>query len=723
MNDTSERLHAAAPSERLSGAIRAVRESSWTQFALYIGVAVVFTWPLLPKLGSVVPSDPGDPLLNTWILWWNSRHLPLTAAAWNAPAFYPARGVLGFSETLLGISVFTNPVQWLGAGPQLAYNLAFLLSFPLSAFFAFKLAYELTGRRDAAFLAGLAFGFHPFRVAHFPQLQVLSGYFMPLGLYGLHRYLRDAKLRWLGCFALSWLLNGLANGYYLLFFSVFVGMWIVWFTPGRSWRTGAAILGAWLCAMLCILPVLLKYQAIHRSYGFTRNTDEIGFFSADISALLCTPDRLQVWGFLRMCKRPENELFPGLALPLLVLIGLCLPRLRSERLAAQARSFGQRIKERSAAAFYVCATLMVWLLSLGPQPSWLGKPGPVPGPYALLMLLPGFNGLRVPARFATLMMLGLAVCAAFAFAKLGPRLGKMRGPVLALFSVGILTDTWLREMPLAERPPIWSIEDVGGNVPLLELPIGSLNSDLPAMYRSMFHRRPIVNGFSGYSPPFYGALADRLRGRDPVMLTALASFGPLEVVVDRAQDGDGQTSAYVAGGPGAQLVRTTDTHTLYRLPASGSADPKLRNGARLTFEHASANVTWGEHELRFLSDGDFTTRWSAGRQRGALQELEIDLGRSQPIGSVLMYLAEFNRDYPRELRIQTSDDRATWTEAWHGNAEGETFAASIRDPKRIPICLALEGRAARYIRFQNTGVAQGKLWWSIAELEVRGVGP
>jgi hypothetical protein len=720
MNDTSERLQVAAAGDRLSNAVRALRESTWSQLALYVGVAVVFTWPLLPKLGSVVPSDPGDPLLNTWILWWNSRHVPLTAAAWNAPAFYPARGVLAFSETLLGISVLTNPLQWLGAGPQLAYNVAFLLSFPLSAFFAFKLAYELTGRRDAAFLAGLAFGFHPFRVAHFPQLQVLSSYFMPLGLYALHRYLREPKVRWLVCFALSWLLQGLANGYYLLFFSVFVGLWIVWFAPGRSWRTGAAILGAWFCAMLLMLPVLLKYQHIHRAYGFSRNVDEIGFFSADLSALLCTPDKLRFWGFLHMCKRPENELFPGLALPSLVLIGLCVRRLRSERMGLPARSLVERIKQRSAAAFYLSATVIVWLLSLGPQPSWLGKPGPVPGPYALLMMLPGFNGLRVPARFATLMMLGLAMSGAFAFAKLGPRLGKLRGPLLVLLSAGILADTWLREMPLAERPPIWPIEEVGGNVPLLELPIGSLNTDGPAMYRSMFHRRPVVNGFSGYSPPFYGALADRLRGRDPAMLTALASFGPLEVVIDKAQDADGQTSAYVAAGPGAKLLRTTETHTLYRLPASGSADPRSRNGERLSFQPAGANL--GQNELRYLADGDLTTRWSAGRQHGALQELEIDLGTSQPIGSVLMYLAEFNRDFPRDLRIESSDDGVAWSEAWHGNAEGEAFAANIRDPKRIPICFVLDGRSARYVRFRNYGVAPGKLWWSIAELEVRGVG-
>jgi len=200
-------------------------------------------------------------------------------------------------------------------------------------------------------------------------------------------------------------------------------------------------------------------------------------------------------------------------------------------------------------------------------------------------------------------------------------------------------------------------------------------------------------------------------------LTALASFGPLEVAIDKAHDTDGKISAYVAAGPRAQLVRSTPTHTLYRLPASASANPQLRDGERLTYNLVGANR--GQGELRYLADGDFTTRWTAGSQLGEMQELEIDLGASQRIGSVLMYLAEFNVDFPRELRIETSQDRVEWTEAWRGNAEGEAFAAAIRDPKRIPICLALEGRAARYIRFRNYGVEPGKLWWSIAELEVR----
>ena len=65
--------------------------------------------------------------------------MPFSAAWWNAPAFYPAPGVLSFSENLLGLSLISTPLAWLGAGPQAAYNVVFLLTFPLSAIGAYLL--------------------------------------------------------------------------------------------------------------------------------------------------------------------------------------------------------------------------------------------------------------------------------------------------------------------------------------------------------------------------------------------------------------------------------------------------------------------------------------------------------------------------------------------------------------------------------------------------------
>ena len=157
----------------------------------YVVLAIAITWPLALHPGSVVPNDLGDPLLNTWLMAWNARVPPLTAAWWNTPQFFPLDGTMAFSEHLLGLSVITTPVILVSGNPLLAYNAVFFLSFVLSALSAYFLTYTISRRHDCAFVAGLAFGFAPYRMAQLAHVQVLSAYWMPLTLAALHLYFQD----------------------------------------------------------------------------------------------------------------------------------------------------------------------------------------------------------------------------------------------------------------------------------------------------------------------------------------------------------------------------------------------------------------------------------------------------------------------------------------------------------------------------------------------------
>ena len=110
---------------------------------IYFLLTVALTWPLVIHPGSLVPNDLGDPLLNTWILAWNARVAPLTAAWWNGPQFYPIAGTMAFSEHLLGLSIFATPIIILSGDPLVAYNAVFLLSFVLSGLAAYLLAFTI----------------------------------------------------------------------------------------------------------------------------------------------------------------------------------------------------------------------------------------------------------------------------------------------------------------------------------------------------------------------------------------------------------------------------------------------------------------------------------------------------------------------------------------------------------------------------------------------------
>jgi hypothetical protein len=747
-------------------------------FLIYSGITIALTYPLILQMGSVLPNDAGDPALNTWILWWNTQAVPFSTAWWNAPAFFPAPGVLSFSENLLGLSLISTPLYWLGAGPQTAYNVVFLLTFPLSALGAYLLGYELTKRHDAAFIAGLLFGFAPYRIAHLPQIQSLAAFPMPFALLGLHRYLREPRPRWLALFAVGWFVQGLCNGYYLLFFSVFVGLWMLWFaSPWSRRRQFLAISLAWIVAAIPILPLLLRYRAIHASFGFVRDFGTIRDFAADVAGLLHPSGHLALWGSMDVFRRGEGELFPGLTVVLLVIAGALFVRNRDRAqvgswmvmrrilifltlatavVSASAvvvgpwrlEPFGVRLlsvsnpikpltfslvlalllsltspvlrrayRTRSVIGFYAVAGFVMWLLSLGPAPTLMGNPIMYRGPYALLMSLPGFNSLRVPARFWMAVTLCLAVIGAMVFARLTERLGRMTWLAAAIVSVGVLADTWMAAMPLADVPkPFAAVECGGATGPVIELPLGDTYSDVAAMYRQMSHGRRLVNGYSGYFPPHYGALRFGLTLRDHDVLTELAARGVTDIIVDRQQDSGGQWDRYVASHARATLVCTEGKQSLYRVTAPDGMKTESVPGQALQIAVIHANVN--NAAVSLMTDHDRSTRWESGPQSDRTA-IEIDLGGVRTVAGVDLLLGPFAEDFPRGLIIDISEDGQSWQQVWQGGSAGLAFVAAVDSPRDVPLRYRFAPAAARWLRMKLTR-NDDTYYWSVAELKVLG---
>src|SRR5262249_36712890 len=155
--------------------------------AAYSLLAIVMTWPLTRGLARDLPSDFGDPLLNTWILAWDADHLRQAVTGhlaalgdyWNANIYFPHPLALAYSEHLTAQAVLIAPVYAATRNPVLCYNLLFLATFVLSGIGMFLFVRELTGSDAAAFLGGVAFGFAPYRFGTLPHLQVLSSMWMP----------------------------------------------------------------------------------------------------------------------------------------------------------------------------------------------------------------------------------------------------------------------------------------------------------------------------------------------------------------------------------------------------------------------------------------------------------------------------------------------------------------------------------------------------------------
>ncbi len=761
----------------------------------YFALTVAYSWPLALQLTSAIASDPYDPALNATVLWWNAVRVPFSSGWWNGLHFFPSDAVAALTENLVGLSPIASPVYWTTGNPLTTYNVAFVLSWPLSAIAAYLLAQHLTGRRDAAFVAGLAYGFAPYRIAEVGHIQMLSSYWMPIALLGLHRYLERRELRWLVLFGTAWLLQSLANGYFMLFGAVLVGLWIVWFGSCRTtWRAIPAVVLAWILASLPLVPVMLKYRTVHEHYGLRRGLFEALYFSATPLSWLETPDRVLTWG--AVLRDGKDDLFPGATVVLLVLIALAAMTVRTVRGVLTRRSspvtgstspmaerpataatvarlrrarfllwlivgvslaaiisrlalgpwdvqvLGVRVRmsdlnrarsalglailallwmqprvralitsSRDAFAFYTLATIAMALLACGPVLRVADHQLLSSAPYAWLLDLPGFDELRVPTRFWMLGTLCLSVAAGLAFSRLRLPTAASRVAALALAFAGILVDGWLTAMPVSPAPQPWpGVEPPGRPEPVLELPLGP-DYDAAATYRSIFHRRRVVNGVSGYDPPSYAPLQAGLKDREPGVLTALASLASYDVVVDQATDPDGAWARYAENVSGATIVAQDAGKTAIRVPQCDCAEPTL--GAPLPI----ADVRAFRHDPRVAWDGRLETEWGDHPQRPD-QWIEVDLGAVRTVGGVTQALGEYARDFPRHLAIDLSVDGASWTRAWDGSAAAAAFLAAVRAPREAAMRFSFAPHEARYVRLRQ--LAEHPNLWRVAELTVHG---
>ena len=307
------------------------RHPNLAVLALFVVLTLVLTFPLVLHLGSSV-HDPGDPLLNTWILAWNNRQMAgFHLSGWfDANIYYPNRNTLAYSEHLFSQALVSLPVNLLTGNPILAYNLVLLLGFVTSGFGMYLLARRLSGHLLGSIAAGIIFAFSPFMMAHLPHLQVITAGGIPLTFLFLIRFFDKGRWKDLFLFTLFYVLQALANGYYALFLTILAGLFILVMTvAGRKWKEGHFRIQMAVFAVVALAalgPFLYHYAQVRNTLGLERG---IGAYARPTSFLATSPQNNLYGRVSRQFLKPESELFPGaMAFLLAVLGGLSVLRLK-----------------------------------------------------------------------------------------------------------------------------------------------------------------------------------------------------------------------------------------------------------------------------------------------------------------------------------------------------------------------------------------------------------
>jgi hypothetical protein len=718
---------------------------------IFSALAVAVTWPLALHLGDSIPSDVGDPLLNAWILGWDAERLRHgLKGLWDAPIFYPYQHTLAFSEHLLGIAVFVAPIFWLSGNPLIAYNVAFVLSFVLAGVGMFLLVRELTGSSEAAWIAGLIFAFSPARFGHISHLQVLMSGWMPLSLWALHRFLKSRSALSLAAFIVFALAQCLSNNYFIYFLALptaIVALHGLYRAPAAErprLLAGLAIAAGVIVAALT--PIAVMYLRVRREFGFRRTVEDATSFGADLATYFHGNDGvrppLSLWRHLPFASKPagpEGELFVGMIALTLAAIGIVLGCRR------------WRSSDFRNARVYGAIAAIALLLSCGIEPTAWSVHLPIGGLYQLLFnLLPGFDGIRVPARLAVVVLLAAAVLAGIGVSALL----RDRRPAIAWALTGVLAVTILLEgyaapLPLAfvgrgGRPDRsaynWIRDHAPG--PILEMPDGDLAPLLQPFgyeYQTLFHGQPIVNGSSGYSSPLddfitgdsspfydFDGIADALRllrgvGVKTIVVHPKAYLDPeIATATLRALSADSQIT---------ERVPFLDMDIFRLKPFDGKEDPDQRSGRdqreiagqevkEIPREGFVATASRSPDRLALAFDRNIDTRWLTGARQQGGEFIELAFARPYDVARVRLLTSDRSvGDYPRHLVIEATDDEGTTSRLYDGPVVFQLAVGLVRDPMEGPIDVWLPQNRTRRLRLVQTGTTR-QWFWAIDELSV-----
>jgi len=715
------------------------RTSTWLAAIGFVLLTLALNAPLLPRLADALPGNLGDPMLNAWILGWVSDAVVTHPwDLWDAPIFHPHHNTLAYSEHLLGIAAFVAPVYWLTGNAVLTYNVAFLAGYAFAGFAMFVLVRRLTGRADAALVAGVLFAGSPYLASsQIARVQMLTCGWSVLALAELHRFIDTGRRRALVGFVACWVLQTLSNMYLGVFLALPIGVVVLHAALLRRPRLGATpllqiALGGLALAVL-LAPVLVVYDRVQDDMGFSHGMDTVTQYSADVRSYLSVwVDRQPrlLWADISA----DRAVYPGAAVIVLAALGVW---------AAMRRRIDGA--PRSTAWVYAAVAVAAFSLSLGPDPAAWDRPLGIGSPYSLLLdLVPGFDGFRAPARFALPVLLSLAVLAGVAVAAWPAAWTPRRGAVAALLAAAIVVDArrpfdWVEPVP-AEDPSTTAAYAWLANQPrgaVLKLPITThfqaqrpdLGASVTLRYQlaALRHRQPLINGSSGFVTPLvtlFQSAASPLTTLDTVDdgLAIVRSIGGRYVVVHvheyrlaaRAHI-DGVLAFMRQDTDQVEQVREFGSTVVFTLKPAPPAQPPARAEVLSPAEYQLA-VSHNPDRLPRIVDGDPGSRWT-GPQHGNTW-LEVQLRRARPVAGVKLQLLPYAiGDYPHHLRIVGTGAGGEDIVLFDDAAVSATALSAVFEPASPGVRITWPPTVVSRLRLEQRGLA-GDRQWSIFELQV-----
>lgn len=505
-----------------------LRLSRWAEhliaLAVYLGLALAFTWPMLGDLAHAVYVSPGsefffagfeDASQNVWNMWWVRYALLRGINPFFTPLLYHPEGAQLYFHTLnITTAVLMLPVQAV-AGPVVSYNLALILGMFLTGYAGFLLVRAYVPGLIAPLISGALLTAAPFHVLklYVSHLNLVSMQWLLLFMLALILVARHPG-RWPILVASAGLLVVVfTDWYWALVAGLFTLLWVgatlveAWWLGrrnGQHWAAAGRLFGRYtLVGAVTLLWLIPLGWAIWRERQ---------------RSAPATQAQLDLWsGFIRGYSSDA--------------LGLFFPNIFQPWWGGWAQHWTQTISPPYASdGWYTAggwvlmglallgmlwygrqhATLLAvfagaWLFSLGPELRILGWNTGLPLPYALLEGLPLIDTARRPNLFGAICLALAAIFAGLALARLLAQRQRW-GQLILVAAVVVLAviELWpphLTAFAFGAPPVLSELAARPGAVVDLPTPLPDADSSRPLRHQ-MLHLQPTLRAYVARAPAY-----------------------------------------------------------------------------------------------------------------------------------------------------------------------------------------------------------------------------
>jgi len=361
--------------------------------------------------------------------------------------------------------------------------------------------------------------------------------------------------------------------------------------------------------------------------------------------------------------------------------------------------------------------------------------------------VPGFRGIRVPSRYAVFVLFCTAILAGYGIKVLWDEIKSKN--IKTYLAIGIVL--WLnleylsvpqQQMRLptrADLPPtyLW-LKDQPGDFAVIEIPFHPfIGDDAVDMYFSLFHKKNLANGYSGFIPPSLEYIRQvfqafpskscvdilqKLNVKYVILHGKLWKPEKTARVLQRIDEGGRDILRKVGAfrysfkTPNV-LDQELGDETIYEVLPAQAGRETVSSLAELSPDKWDVASEQRPDLLPLLKDGKLDTVWTTDALKKTGHCLTLEFKKPERVRQIRLYSGKYPRDYAIDLEVMAYSEQGWRNYAEPGYSAGAFAKNLVVKPQELVQTIDLDGSEIRSLTITQVGF-DTQFYWSVAELKI-----